>query len=394
MKIPVVRHQENLKYNNLQAVLKVIQRTPKETISRADIAKLLNMSPTSISRLVTDLIDIGLVVQDSLITKGVGRSAINLKINDQSFYALGIAIDCNYINLSIIDLNYKIIAEKNELLNCEGLSPEEIIDKTFVGYEELCSNQNISQDKILAVGISCSGLIDYKNGIVKFSPQFNWHNVPLAEIVKQKYNLPSYLDNDVKMALIGATFQSNQLVNSDVTYLTIGAGVAAAIMYDGVLVRGTNNASGEIGHSLFSLNGKKCSCGKKGCISPYISEYGLKQEAKNRYNRDIDITEIIGLYRQDDPIAHKLIDELTDNIVIVINNLVYTYNTKYILLGGSLFINCPEIFEISKIKFDEYDYKTFGIKPILKIREYVNNEALGAAYTAQNNMIKELLWQG
>ena len=88
MKLPQIRHQENLKYNNLQAVLEVIQRSPNETISRADIAKLLNMSPTSISRLVTELIEKGLIVQDSLITKGIGRSAINLKVNEESFYTV------------------------------------------------------------------------------------------------------------------------------------------------------------------------------------------------------------------------------------------------------------------------------------------------------------------
>jgi len=266
-----------------------------------------------------------------------------------------------------------------------------MIEKSYHFFEKLCEENNIDEEKVKALGLSCSGLIDYKKGIVKYSPQLDWQNVPLVEIVQKLFGKPSFLDNDVKMALIGATFQSNKLINSDVTYLTVGAGVAAAVMYSGKLVRGTQNASGEIGHSLFSLNGKKCSCGQKGCLSPYISELGLIQEAKSIYKRDINMTKIIELFRKNDINARKLIDELTDNMVITLNNLIYIYNTEYLLLGGSLFINCPEIFEISKEKFKKYDYKMFGITPEIIIREYNNNEALGAAYVAQNNMINAIL---
>ena len=124
---------------------------------------------------------------------------------------------------------------------------------------------------------------DYKNGVSRFSPPaLGWKNLDIGKKAEEIFVMPVCVDNDIKMALVGATFQSTDMNHADVTYLSIGSGVGVAVMYGGNMVRGINNAAGEIGHTMFSLNGRLCACGKHGCLSAYISEQGVVRECSNQ----------------------------------------------------------------------------------------------------------------
>ena len=130
----------------------------------------------------------------------------------------------------------------------------------------LCADSSCRMEDIDAVGISCIGNIDYKTGTVFFAPQFQWKDVELGQMAREKFQKPVYVDNDMKSSLIGLAHRRKDIRHEDVTYLSIGTGVGSAIMYGGSIVRGSDNAAGEVGHIILESSGRLCDCGSTGCV--------------------------------------------------------------------------------------------------------------------------------
>lgn len=385
------QHQNIIRYNNSKSVIKVIQQNQFDPISRADIAKVLQMSPTSITRIITSLMDLNLIKQEESFSKGVGRNGINIRINRDAFYSLGFAIDSDYLKLSIIDCERCEVTETITRLSGKDYDADKLLQQGYELFSQMCKEKQIAKEHVTCMGISCCGLVDYQAGISSFSPQLGWKNVNIKEKAETIFHLPVCVDNDIKMALIGATFQSAQLSASDVTYLSIGSGVGAAVMYQGNMIRGINNAAGEIGHTMFSLNGKQCACGKKGCLSAYISEQGAIRQCESRGYHLTEVREMMAAYYAKEQWAEEVVEELTKNMAITFCNMIYTYNPQYLLVGGNMVVDFPELYEMARAKFLDLVNTDFNLNIVIKKREFKNNEALGAAYTAQEQYIDKLL---
>lgn len=386
-----IQHQDTIRYNNSKAVIRVLQDNKFEPISRADVAKILEMSPTSITRITASLIELGLIKQEEAFSRGVGRNGINICINKDAFLSLGYAIDCDYLKMSIIDCEYQVVAERICRLSGREHEIDELLQSGQTMLQEICTEENIDISHITCMGISICGTVDYQKGVSRFSPQLGYKNLDIKNRAEKLFGLPVCVDNDIKMALVGATFQSSELKNSDVTYISIGSGVGAGVMYDGKMIRGANNSAGEMGHIMFSLNGRLCSCGKNGCLSAYISESGVVREC-NRLGYEItDFSEIMEAYHAGEEWAVSMIEDLTSNMAIAFCDIAYIYNSKYLLVGGNMIVDFPELYEMAKVKFYELINEKFDLDITIKKREFKNNEALGAAYTAQMKYIDKLL---
>lgn len=391
MKNLTAQHQSALRYNNSKAVIRVIHENRTRPISRADIAKVLQMSPTSITRIITSLMELNLIKQEESFSKGVGRKGINIGINKDAFYSLGFAIDCDYLKICLIDCERAAIAEDMCQVCGDKYDADELLQMGKAMYLRLCERYGISTDQVTCMGVSCCGFIDDRNGIVNFSPQLGWKNVNIKHLAETVFGLPVCVDNDIKMATIGATFQSAEMNNADVVYLSMGSGLGVAVMYQGKMIRGVNNAAGEIGHTMFSQGGRLCTCGKNGCLSTYLSEQGVIRECRSQGHEVKEAGDLMAAYNRGEEWAISMVDTWTTDMATAFCNMIYTYNPKYLLIGGNPVADFPELYEMAKEKFFDQINPNFNLDIIIKIREYKNNEALGAAFTAQEQYIDVLL---
>lgn len=385
------QHQNMLRYNNSKSVIRVIQENKNNYISRADIAIRLQMSPTSITRIIASLMELNLIRQEETFSKGVGRNGINICINKDAFYSLGFAIDNDYLKMCILDGERNSIAEEIQKLANETYKVETLLEKGREMFQQLCETHGILMEKVTCMGISCCGLVEPVKGISRFSPQLGWKNVNIKAQAEKIFKLPVCVDNDIKLALIGATFQSIEMHSADVAYMSIGSGVGVAVMYQGKMVRGINNAAGEMGHMMFSVNGYQCVCGKQGCLSAYISEHGVIKNCCDEAYEIGEFGDLMKYYHQGDSWAVNVIEEVTKNMASAFCNIIYAYNPQYLLIGGNMVVDFPEIYEMAKEKFLDLINLDFNLDIIIKKREFKNNEVLGAAYTAQEKYIDQLL---
>ncbi|MFR8548349.1 MAG: ROK family transcriptional regulator [Lachnospiraceae bacterium] len=389
-----VQHQAGLKSNNCRIVLRLLRDNRHKMISRADLAKETEMSPTSITRLIRQLLDLDLVCQNEAFSKGtgVGRNGIQVSINPDAFYSMGLSIDSDYVKVCIINCVDEVLAETEEALEERYYDPAELLKKAKDMLDHLILRYHIRRDKVQALGVACVGNVDHVRGYSHFASQMGWHDVDLALLVYQVFGMDACIDNDVKMALIGATYQFAHMRNSDSVYVSIGAGVGASIMYDGKMVRGRNNAVGEVGHTHFADEGRQCVCGRKDCAYTYISTPALLEMCKKCGHPMDNLEALAKAIDAGEGWTRPIIDQYTKYLSIFIADMVYIYNPEYLLVGGELITSHPVFFEQMQSKVQEsIIHDNLASKVVIKKRELKNNAALGAACAANEQHVLQII---
>ncbi len=134
---------------------------------------------------------------------------------------------------------------------------------------------------IKAVGIGCPGTIDNVKGVVVYSNNIKMDHVPLVDEFRKYIDIPINLENDANAAAYGEYIANGNGVNSYI-FMTLGTGVGSGIIIKGKIYRGFNCAGAEIGHSSIVMDGKTCTCGKRGCLECYASVTALIEQTEKK----------------------------------------------------------------------------------------------------------------
>ena len=386
------QNQQNIKFNNTKLVLKIIKDNYNADISRADIAKITHMSATSISRIVDILISESLVKEGAYVNcDRAGRKGTGLRANDDGLITAGVSIDSDNVSMCIMDFSDRIIASRTIALEYRPYEPEEILNLIGSMYRFLCLEIPYAKEQIESVGISCIGNIDYKKNIIYFAPQFGWSNIDFGERAGHIFQKPIFMENDIKAAIMSLVHQEKKYLKEDVTYLSIGTGVGSATMFQGKIARGNNNAFGEVGHVIIQPKGRKCDCGQRGCVQTTLTRNSLIEECREEGHNITRVEQIYELYRSKTDWTVKLIDKTAGDLAVLIRNLVYMYNTNYILIGGAMIMDFPELFELAKEKLTGLIHTNLlSDLNIIRVKTR-NNSMAGAAFIAQANSMHERL---
>ena len=175
------------------------------------------------------------------------------------------------------------------------------------------------------------------------APNWAWHDVPLAALLKAQIDLPIYLDNPLKASAIAEQWFGAGRGIQNLVAVTLGTGVGAGVMINGALYRGTTNSAGEWGHTTVVLDGRPCSCGNYGCLEAYVGAPGILQtlaelapgSALLHYrDQTASITALVAAARQGDPIANEVIQRTTRYVGVALASLINLFNPQVVVIGG------------------------------------------------------------
>lgn len=125
--------------------------------------------------------------------------------------------------------------------------------------------------QVEAVGVGAAGYIDETRSLVRFSPNLDWHDEPLKELVERHTGLPAVVENDANAAAWGEYVHGAAAKHTDMVMVTVGTGLGGGIVAEGTLRRGRFGVGGEIGHYRAVPKGLPCHCGRSGCMEQYAS---------------------------------------------------------------------------------------------------------------------------
>lgn len=379
-----IKSQDFLKKENNILVLTIISR--EGPISRADIARLTDMSPTSASRIVSSLCESNLIKEVNIMDKEVGRKGNYFMANENAIFSFGVEIDKELIRIGLMDFLGNFRIQKTYIHN--NADPEEAISFITEKVEQIIQELALEKASIAGICIGLPGVIGHDTGRVEISAQLKWQNLKLGELLEKKVHLPVYVDNELKLKGLSEFVEISEPTIENMVILGFGSGVGSALITKGDIYRGKANFSGEIGHTIVDPFGAYCPCGNFGCLQTYIAEPFLLAEASKRENI-ASIRELVEKAESGEAWAGKILDKAITYAAVAINNTVCTFNPDVVVLAGSLIENHPFIEERIIEKYKSMIWppaeKTFEVR-ITKTKNF--GVVMGAAKFVQQTFIK------
>lgn len=250
--------------------------------SRADLARATSLTRVTISDLVSVLITEGLV--EELGTRPgqrVGKPAILVGLRTDAYQIVAVDLtEHGHMRGAVLSLTGEIMVRRQ--LDIDGRTGDELVDLLTRFVRRLVA---AASHPVIGVGVGSPGIIDLDGRVVE-APNRGWYDVPLAEILGERLGLPVHVANDANTAALGEFTYGG--ATGSMLVVTLGAGVGAGVVVDGVRVHGQRDAAGEIGHVTVVDDGEPCACGRVGCLETVLSVPALRRAVADKGPEDSD----------------------------------------------------------------------------------------------------------
>ncbi|GAB4483838.1 MAG: ROK family transcriptional regulator [Anaerolineales bacterium] len=341
--MPLIKatHQQT-KEHNRNLVLKNI--FDHETISRAELARITGLTRTTVSEIVTELLEEGLVTEIGVGESLGGKSPILLSLAKDSRCLIGLDIAQNYFRGAVVNLRGEI----KKMITAPVIERfgEKPLKQIFEILDQLLK---YPCQPIVGIGIGTPGLVNTTEGIVINAVNFEWKDFPLAEILHKRYNLPVYIYNDSQAAAMGEyLYGGYQQKGENLIVINVGYGIGSGIILNGRLFQGDDGGAGEIGHVVvIHQDAKPCRCGLNGCLETVASAQAILRDAKDLIQFPASpsdsmsfetavLDEIEKAYTSGNPAIRDLVHSSARHLGYAIAHLVGALNIHQIVLVGEM----------------------------------------------------------
>lgn len=306
-----------------------------EPISRADLARKMDLGRGVITVLINELIGEGVIFEGAKGDAPRGRKPkfLYVKTDHRSIIAVDIRFSRTYLMLT--DFAGRQIA----LESFETIFTPELLVKNLVRriHEMLAENDRFANCE--GIGIVIPGIIENKTGRILRAPALGWENVDIKEPMARATGLPVKIENAPKACALAQIWlgRNNNSTPQDFIYVSVSDGVGVGIVIGGELVRGRNDIAGEFGHVSIERDGNLCACGKKGCWETFISNPAtIARHSGKKRNDGININDVIAKARAGDERAIASLKTSGDYLGIGLANLINIFNPEAIYIGGEI----------------------------------------------------------
>lgn len=275
-----VASSETAREINRDIILQTIHR--HQPVSRADLARLTGLQPSTVSVIIGHLIEEGWVLPGSLGHLPRGRRPTFVALNDKQV-TLAIDLRPNVANIAVVDINGKILSRDTVQFSSPKSSKAEA-KKTVAKVARLARalQESVTGRTFQGVGVSVSGRVFQKTHRTLFSPNAPWAEIDLHKELSAVLTKPVEIENAANACIFSERWFGQAGDESNVIAVSVSEGIGAGLLVDGRLLRGRDDMAGEFGHMPFDDSGPLCGCGNSGCWETFASN-----RAALRYYREL-----------------------------------------------------------------------------------------------------------
>ena len=308
-------------------------------VSRPELATITGLSPATVLALTNDLISRQVVIEKGTANAPRGRRPTLLEIDSKGGYAIGLMIREHETVGVVVNLHGSVVSSLHWDLTLINQDAQQTIELIAERVEELITHAGFTRERIIGVGCAISGFIDSQHGICVDSWQLGWHDFELGRPLSERLRMPVLVSNNVGcISCYENLFGRGQAYQNFLT-VAIGRGLGLGIVINGELYGGAIGGAGEFGHTIMVVDGRKCECGKRGCLEAYISHRGLLATYTSLLKAEG--------YQQEEPTLEQLLHSASGDAVarqafqqagrmfgVGLANVVNLFNPECIILTG------------------------------------------------------------
>jgi predicted NBD/HSP70 family sugar kinase len=329
---------------NRQIALNLIRA--HQPISRADLARLMNVRRGVASLLVSELLSESLILEGAVgEAVGRGRRPTFLYIDSRERCVVGVDIRASRTYIMVTDLMGKQLGavssfQTNKDVNVLTQELARRIKQTLADYKEVgaCGG----------VGVVVPGMVDPALGRVLHAPTLGWRDVSLRDPLAAAVGIPVHIENSGKacaLAQLWAT-RSDVVASANSVFVSISDGVGTGVVVNGELLRGRHNTAGEFGHVPLSIDGPRCSCGATGCWESYVSNLATLSRyfgrdlsdtgPRDAENASFTVEDLIARARAGDAKALAAINSTARYLGLGLASIINSLDPARIFIGGEI----------------------------------------------------------
>jgi predicted NBD/HSP70 family sugar kinase len=342
---------------NRAAVLRLLRR--HRQLSRAELARRTSLSEASVSRIIAELMDQGLLVDLGNGPGTGGRPGARLELNEERFQAIGVDIQNWETQVALGTATGRII--RSERFRTPQ-NPAEALDRIAASVAGIIGSLH---EPLVGIGVSTRGLVDSRHGVAELGSNPTWVHVEISDYLAGRTNLPVYVENNVRAAAVAEYVNGNTDVQGAhcLLFVLIGEGVGMAIVMDGKVHHGPNMAAGEIGQMVIADQGGPERHNRSGCLEVLASDLatcdrynnlaGTKARSSTSSSCTQQMRQICQLAMEGDPHARAAVTATARFLGIGIANAVWALDADAVVIDGPVTEAWPLVSAAIRDQFPE-----------------------------------------
>lgn len=344
-------NQDNAQQINRELVLRFLRKN--EGCSRIELAKMTNLKPATITNIINDFQDMGIVREMGTISEGKGRSAIRLALNPESYTVVSVRLTRKEIIVGAFDIRGDKLQTERFAIKA-GEKPEYIIRDM-----KQCIHKAIDEwavGEVAAIGCAVPGPFLREEGMVALMTGASvWKDVNIREELEKEFGLPIFMEHDANAGALAYYWRNGSELQQTLVYMAVGQGVGAGIVQNGELLVGRLGVAGEIGHMSISYNGRYCECGNRGCLETYCSTLAFTKEINRKIldgnysvlRPNSTFEEIVEAIKLNDRLAVDEYRSACDLLAVGVINIINILNPDVIVMEEDMAAVAPDILKES-----------------------------------------------
>ncbi len=311
-------------------------------------------------------------------------------------YYVGIDLGGTNIVAGIYDENYNLLFKESTKTKCPRPA-EEIVADIIMVTKKVMETANLTANDVESIGVGCPGTANKDTGIIEYSNNLDFHDVPLVKMMEDALGKKVYIENDANAAAYGEYLAGAGRDYKSLVAITLGTGVGGGVIINGEILTGFNFAGAELGHTVIVAHGRKCTCGREGCWEAYASATGLINMTKEvmEKNPDSKMWELcenniekangrtsFDAMRAGDACGKEVVDMYLDFLSIGISDMINIFQPAILCIGGGISKEGDNLLKPLKELIDKQIYSRDPNKQTKIIIAQLGGEAglLGAAF--------------
>ena len=323
-------------------VLQLVWR--ERHISRAEIARRLDLSRSTVSEIVDDLLPTGLVAEVGAGPSQGGRRPIVLQFQDEAWGILGIDVGAAHVAAAVTDLRGRVLAWANRDHAVRD-DPAGTLRAMRELSERCVEKWGGGAARLLGAGVAVPSPVDPRApGELCDLILPAWRGVDLRRDLQARYGIPVLVENDANLGALAEHWWGAGRGVQDFTYVKVATGIGAGHIIGGEIYRGASGVAGEIGHLAIDPQGARCVCGLRGCLTTLVGAAALVVRARALRPRHAgtavpghpSLAEIEDAALAGDPLALQVVREAAGHLGVAISGLINLMNPARVIIGGGL----------------------------------------------------------
>jgi len=385
-------HQQILKGINKMSLVRHLCANPG--VSRSDLADAVQLTKSTVSLLVRELIEEGWLLERAVVVTGdLGRRPTPLFIDPARRVLIGGEVGIDGVRAVVTSLTGEVIAHARSGYGTSS-SAKACLGVLAGVMQKLVRQIDAGSQRVIGIGVGVPGGVDEADGFLHFAPNLHWKAVPVGALLRDRFagtaldSVPLCVQNEADVAAVGEMEFNLKQVTDPLLYVSVNQGVGAGVIVNERLLTGHRGFAGEVGHMVLQVGGPPCSCGRLGCAEALIGPRTMVPDVPS----ERALAEVQRLVAAGDPATLRAVEKSGVYLGVLLQNLATAYDPGCIVLGGAL-VELGDVFLRPALRaLGEYARAAGLEAPEVRVSRYgADAVAVGAAALVRYRLTRALV---